>query len=137
VEILASGNGDEEFWYSNVPTQFFEGFLTNVTFPNGPFREVRVLVDDQLAGVVFPYPVLFTGADTPPSWRPITSYGALEQPNYIVDLTPFVPVLADGQAHNISLDVASIEANHTIDQNWFVSGLVHASPPSKHYSFLR
>jgi hypothetical protein len=42
-------------------------------------------------------------------------------PTYYVDLTPFVPLLADGSTHNISLDVASAEANHTINGNWFVS----------------
>jgi hypothetical protein len=35
--------------------------LVNVTYGNGPFREVRLLVDGQLAGVAFPYPVVFTG----------------------------------------------------------------------------
>lgn len=54
--------------------------------------------------------------------RPITSYGALEQPTYFIDLTPFVPILTDGNPHNISLDVVSAEDDHTINQNWFVSG---------------
>ena len=53
--------------------------------------------------------------------RPITSYGAVDLPTYFIDLTPFVPVLTDGQPHNISLDVVSAEADHTINQNWFVS----------------
>lgn len=59
-----------------------------------------------------------------PTHRPITSYGAIELPTYFIDLTPFVPVLADGKPHNISLDVASAESNHATNQNWFVSGLV-------------
>lgn len=54
--------------------------------------------------------------------RPITSYGAVDLPTYFLDLTPFVPVLTDGQPHNISLDVLSAEDDHTINQNWFVSG---------------
>ena len=56
------------------------------------------------------------------SHRPITSYGALELPTYFIDLTPFVPILTDGQPHNISLDVVSAEDDHAINQNWFVSG---------------
>lgn len=32
-----------------------------------------------------------------------------------------MPLLADGSSHNISLDVASAEADHTINGNWFVS----------------
>lgn len=35
-----------------------------------------------------------------------------------------MPVLADGNPHNISLGVASAESDHAINQNWFVSGLV-------------
>ena len=53
--------------------------------------------------------------------RPITSYGALNLPTYFLDLTPFVPILTDGNPHAISLDVASAEDNHTINQNWFLS----------------
>ena len=38
-----------------------------------------------------------------------------------MDLTPFVPILTDGNPHVISLDVASAENNYTINQNWFLS----------------
>ena len=38
--------------------------------------------------------------------------------------SPFSPLLADGQPHNITFDVASAETDHAINQNWFVSGLV-------------
>jgi len=118
AELLASGNGNEEFWYFNAPNEF----LGNLpTFGEGPFREVRMLVDGQVAGVAFPYAVIFTGGIAPTAWRPITSYGALDLPTYFIDLTPFVPVLTDGQPHNISLDVVSAETDHSINQNWFVS----------------
>ena len=66
--------------------------------------------------------MIFTGGIVPTAWRPITSYGAIDLPTYFLDLTPFVPVLTDGQPHNISLDVVSAEDDHTINQNWFVSG---------------
>ena len=54
-------------------------------------------------------------------------------PTYFIDLTPFVPVLADGNPHNISIDVVSAEDGHTINQNWFVSGnlQVVTDPSSK------
>lgn len=68
--------------------------------------------------------MIFTGGIVPTAWRPITSYGAIDLPTYFLDLTPFVPVLTDGQPHNISLDVVSAEDDHTINQNWFVSGLL-------------
>ncbi|KAK7693712.1 hypothetical protein QCA50_003284 [Cerrena zonata] len=119
AELQASGNGNEEFWYFNAPNQFVS---TIPTFGEGPFREVRLLIDGQVAGVAFPYAVIFTGGIVPTAWRPITSYGALDLPTYFVDLTPFVPILTDGNPHNFSIDVVSAEADHTINQNWFVSG---------------
>jgi hypothetical protein len=33
-------------------------------------------------------------------------------------------VFADGLPHNVTLDVASAETNHTLNQNWYVSGLL-------------
>lgn len=57
-------------------------------------------------------------------YRPITSYGALDLPTYFLDLTPFVPILADGKPHTLSLSVSSAESDHAINQNWFVSGLI-------------
>lgn len=65
------------------------------------------------------YPLLITMSP-----RPITSYGALDLPTYFLDLTPFAPTFADGLPHNVTLDVVSAEANHTLNQNWYVSGLL-------------
>ncbi|THH19304.1 hypothetical protein EW146_g1835 [Bondarzewia mesenterica] len=124
AELYASGNGNEEFWYFNVANQFLSDLPSGTTFGQGPFREVRILVDGQVAGVAFPYAVIFTGGIIPTAWRPITSYGAIDLPTYFLDLTPFIPILTDGSPHNITLDVASAEADHTINQNWFVSGLL-------------
>jgi hypothetical protein len=45
----------------------------------------------------------------------------LDLPTYFLDLTPFVPILTDGNPHTISLDVVSAEKNSTINQNWFLS----------------
>ncbi|KAI0362365.1 hypothetical protein OH77DRAFT_1441853 [Trametes cingulata] len=122
AELYASGNGNEEFWYFNTANQFLSALPSGFTFGDGPFREVRMLVDGQVAGVAFPYAVIFTGGIVPTAWRPITSYGALDLPTYFIDLTPFVPVLTDGKPHNISIDVVSAESDHAINQNWFVSG---------------
>ncbi|KAI9452296.1 peptide N-acetyl-beta-D-glucosaminyl asparaginase amidase A-domain-containing protein [Lactarius psammicola] len=124
AELQASGNGNEEFWYFNAPNKFLGDLPNGITFGEGPFREVRVLVDGQVAGVAFPYAVIFTGGIVPTAWRPITSYGALDLPVYHLDLTPFIPILTDGKPHKITLDVASAEPDHKINQNWFLSGLL-------------
>lgn len=108
--------------YYNTADEYLGDLPSGTTYGRGPFREVRLLVDGRVAGVAFPYATIFTGGIIPTAWRPITSYGALDLPTYFVDLTPFVPVLTDGKSHNISIDVASAESNHTINDNWFVSG---------------
>ncbi|KAH0583869.1 hypothetical protein H2248_009465 [Termitomyces sp. 'cryptogamus'] len=127
AELYASGNGAEEFWYFNIADEFLPNLPPGTASQRGPFREVRLLVDNQVAGVAFPYATIFTGGIAPTAWRPITSYGALDLPTYFLDLTPFVPVFADGEPHNITIDVASAETNHTILQNWFVSGLLQVN----------
>ncbi|KAL5529020.1 hypothetical protein ACEPAG_4994 [Sanghuangporus baumii] len=124
AELFASGNGNEEFWYFNTANEFLGELPDGTTFGDGPFREVRLLIDGVLAGVAFPYAVIFTGGIVPTAWRPITSYGAIDLPTYVLDLTPFAPLLADGGPHNFTLDVASAESDHAINANWFVSGLV-------------
>ncbi|THH10207.1 hypothetical protein EW145_g1493 [Phellinidium pouzarii] len=124
AELFASGNGNEEFWYFNTANEFLGDLPPGTTFGDGPFREVRLMIDGMVAGVALPYAVIFTGGIIPTAWRPITSYGAIDLPTYFLDLTPFAPMLADGQPHNISMDVASAESDHSINANWFVSGLV-------------
>ncbi|KAI6022667.1 peptide N-acetyl-beta-D-glucosaminyl asparaginase amidase A-domain-containing protein [Pisolithus marmoratus] len=124
AELYASGNGKEEFWYYNTADEYFNDLPPGTTYGGGPFREVRLLVDGQLAGVAFPYAVIFTGGINPAVWRPITAYGAIDLPTYFLDLTPFAPIFADGLPHNVTIDVASAEVDHTVNQNWYVSGLL-------------
>lgn len=45
----------------------------------------------------------------------------MDLPTYFIDVTPFVPLLTDGNPHNFSLDVTSAEPDHAIQQNWFLS----------------
>jgi hypothetical protein len=71
AELYASGNGNEEFWvchsqpsptclpndgmqYYNAANKYIKHLPDGTTFGQGPFREVRILVDDILAGVAFP-----------------------------------------------------------------------------------
>lgn len=61
VEIKASGNSAEEFWYSNALDSALKHFGDpTIVTAKGPWREVRVLVDGKLAGVVWPYAVIYT-----------------------------------------------------------------------------
>ncbi|KAG9090288.1 hypothetical protein FS749_000667 [Ceratobasidium sp. UAMH 11750] len=130
VEVYCSGNGAEEFWYLNTPDEVVGYFSPSAGLvAKGPFREVQVLVDGKLAGVVWPFPVIYTGGVTPTNWRPLTSYGAYNQPTYFVDITPFLPTLTDSAVHNITLAALGqgLSPLHSINSNWFISGNVRLS----------
>lgn len=147
LEVQASGNYQEEFWYNNIPHKYLSDLPRGTTsvvllacywvpsadmccrYGHGAFREVRVLVDGQLAGVALPFAVLFTGmylpflmtpvslpqhggAWIPTIWRPVVAINAYDLPTYNIDLTPFVPLLTDGNNHTITLDTSSDEPDH-------------------------
>lgn len=126
VEIFCSGNAAEEFWYSNTPDEFLSYFPASTgLIGKGPSREVQLFVDDQLAGVVWPYAVIYTGGITPSDWRPLAAYGAYDAPTYWIDITPFLPSLLSPSAHTITLRVLGQGTKPTINPNWFVSGSIH------------
>lgn len=132
IEIYASGTAQEEEWYTSIPDDLYGALSDNTTrdlelYPRGPIREVQVRVDGKLAGFVYPMAVIFTGGIAPGMWRPMVSYGAFDQPTYTLDLTAFVPILADGAEHNVSLAVVSTEKNGTINSSWFISGNIQAN----------
>src|SRR3989442_7116345 len=71
----------------------------------GAVREFQVTVDGTLAGVVWPFPYIFTGGVNPFLWRPIAAVGAYNEEPYQVDLTPFIGMLVDGNPHTIAFAV--------------------------------
>lgn len=87
VSVLASGNGNEEFWYRNVPTEYIDTFNDTLLRAYSPFREVQVLIDGELAGVGWPFPIIFTGGISPGLWVPIVSH-VLERCSNSPVLTP-------------------------------------------------
>ncbi|KAI0428169.1 peptide N-acetyl-beta-D-glucosaminyl asparaginase amidase A-domain-containing protein [Xylaria sp. FL1042] len=131
VSIMASGNGAEEFWFTNVPTEYVNTFPENEGWLYGysPFREVQLLIDDQLAGVSWPFPILFTGGVDPGAWRPIVGIDAYELPSFEIDVTPWLGLLTDGEPHNFALRVVGYDCSTEdgigpVGENWWVSGSV-------------
>jgi hypothetical protein len=55
--------------YYNTADEYLGDLPPDTTYGGGPFRELRVLVDGQVAGVAFPYAVIFTGGINPSVWR--------------------------------------------------------------------
>lgn len=123
LDILASGNGEEEFWYSNVPDDYLDTFKNwNTTFlGQGSFREIVVLLDEEAVGVVWPFEVVFTGGICPGFWRRIVGHRTFDLPTYQIDLTPFIPKLRTG-THHIQF---CIRGQPKTLQNWYVSGRLH------------
>lgn len=76
----------------------------------GPFREVQLRIDGLLgesaglslhaalpdisksAGVVYPFPVIYTGGANPLLWRPLASLRAFDVPSFFVDVMPYLPM---------------------------------------------
>lgn len=125
VSVFASGNGNEEFWYTDVPGQFTSTF--DNSFANGysPWREVQVLIDGELAGVSWPFPVVFTGGVSPGLWVPIVGIDAYDLGSVDVDISPWLGSLCDGSEHIFELKVVGFNSSTTLGtvaSNWWVSG---------------
>jgi len=104
LELFAKGNSCDEFWYGSEPDAYADA---NGLCGGGAFREIQVTVDGTLAGVVWPFPYIFTGGVNPFLWRPIAAVGAYNEDPYQVDLTPFIGMLVDGNPHTIAFTVVN------------------------------
>ncbi|CEH13939.1 PEPTIDE-N4-(N-ACETYL-BETA-GLUCOSAMINYL)ASPARAGINEAMIDASE A PROTEIN [Ceraceosorus bombacis] len=126
VEIFASGTAQEEFWYTNLPDAVYNSSTSDLSsvgmFRHGPYRELQLSIDGKIAGIILPYPVIFTGGIQNLIWRPQAAYGAYNQPTYHIDITPFLGSLTDGQEHDIKLGVVSGEEDRLLGTYWFVTG---------------
>lgn len=132
--VSACGQASEEFWWSNVLQSDALAFnATAGAFPAfSPFREVQVLIDGQLAGVQWPFPVIFTGGVVPSLHRPIVGIDAFDLREHEIDITPFLPLLCDGAAHTFTIRVAGIDdaagpvarLTQTVGDSWYVTGKI-------------
>ena len=110
LSIAATGQMAEEFWYSNVlssETSTFPGTLSGYS----PFREVQLYIDGMLAGVVWPFPIIFTGGVVPGFWRPVVGIDAFDLKEDEIDITPWLPLLCDGASHRYDIKIAGLKDN--------------------------
>lgn len=135
VSIAACGQGDEEFWFGNVPQSQIDAFPDIAPmFGYSPFREVQLLVDGKLAGVVWPFPIVFTGGVVPGLWRPVVGLDAFDLREHEIDITRLLPNLCDGdpKGHTFEIRVVGIDdtddapptLSKTVGQRWVVSGKI-------------
>ncbi|CAK7235318.1 hypothetical protein SCUCBS95973_009228 [Sporothrix curviconia] len=138
--VSANGQAAEEFWWANVLQSDTLTFNTtenkNNVFPGfSPFREVQVRIDGQLAGVQWPFPVIFTGGVVPGLHRPIAGIDVFDLREHEIDISPWLPLLCDGQPHTFSIQVAGIDDDgqasggtatltETVAASWYVTGKI-------------
>ncbi|KAI0181267.1 peptide N-acetyl-beta-D-glucosaminyl asparaginase amidase A-domain-containing protein [Hypoxylon sp. FL1284] len=132
VDVKAQGN--EEFWWSNVPQSAINTFEADYgTYPGySPFREVQVLIDGKLAGVDWPFPVIYTGGVVPQLHRPIVGIEAFDIKEHEIDITPWLPVLSDGADHTFTIQVVGLDddgsssatLSTTTDDEWYITGKI-------------
>jgi hypothetical protein len=98
-----------EFWYSNVFSSDVHTFGSDPLPGHSPFREIQLLIDGRLAGVVWPFPVIFTGGIVPGLWRPVVGVDAFDIREDEIDITPWLPLLCDGESHAFAIRVVGID----------------------------
>ncbi|RHZ68848.1 hypothetical protein CDV55_105760 [Aspergillus turcosus] len=132
VSISACGQSTEEFWWSNVFSPDTESFVNTVgeLYGYSPFREIQLYIDGLLAGVIWPFPIIFTGGVAPGFWRPIVGIDAFDLRQPEIDISPFLPFLTDGREHSFEIKIVGLEiqANGTarlsdsVGSYWVVTG---------------
>ncbi|KAG8158908.1 hypothetical protein KVR01_011351 [Diaporthe batatas] len=135
--IQSCGQIDEEFWWSNLPSSTALSFNATGN-PSGnysAYRETQLYIDDQLAGIQAPFPIIFTGGLNPSFWSPVVGIDVFDEKETEIDITPFLPVLCDSRPHNFTLRVVGLDddGNNSqgsamlstgVDSYWQLSGKV-------------
>ncbi|MFJ3830316.1 peptide-N4-asparagine amidase [Streptomyces sp. NPDC090046] len=110
VYATGSGGGCEEYWYMTTP----DAAPYSCKAADGPHREVRVLVDGQLAGIAAPFPTVWTGGwSNPFLWYVTPGPRAFDVQPVRYDLTPYAALLNDGRPHRIEVSVAGVPAGQS------------------------
>lgn len=130
--VSACGQGSEEFWWQNVLQSNTESFKNITLYGYSPFREVQLLIDGHLAGVQWPFPIIFTGGVAPGFWRPIVGIDTYDLREHEIDITPWLAILSDGQSHKFEIRVVGIQdtgeemgtLTEFVGDNWLVSGKI-------------
>lgn len=132
--VSACGQATEEFWWGNVLQSNINTFVPydGTLYGYSPFREVQVLIDGQLAGVQWPFPVIFTGGVVPGFWRPIVGIDAFDLREHEIDISPWLPILCDGAQHTFEIRVVGINDDgktsgtltQTVGASWYVTGKI-------------
>ncbi|EPS44777.1 hypothetical protein H072_1220 [Dactylellina haptotyla CBS 200.50] len=126
LSVIASGNADEEFWYTNVPDNLANSFPNTTLFGHSSYREVQVYVDGIMVDVIMPTPTIYTGGINPGLWKPIVCPYAYDLWEAHVDITPWVAgkseVVVELRVEGMTNTAQGLVIGGGIGQNWYVSG---------------
>ncbi|KAJ5785711.1 uncharacterized protein N7503_010923 [Penicillium pulvis] len=146
VSISACGQSEEEFWWSNVFTEDSEDFedTAGEFYGFSPFREIQLYIDGILAGVVWPFPIIFTGGVAPGFWHPVVGIDAFDLRQPEIDISPFLPLVQDGQEHAFEIRVTGLNVSsggvatlaNTVNSYWVVTGNIFLYTDDKNTSAL-
>lgn len=124
LDIFASGNGDEEFWYTNVLDKYKDIFGSdNSLLGHGPLRILNVYFDGNKIASQTQQPFIFTGGISPSLWSPVVAINAFDLPSLNVDVSGLLPLLWEVGDHTISFDVSNgldeVDGGHSgIGEDW-------------------
>ena len=134
VSLSACGQSAEEFWYTNTLSSEIDTFdsTAGTLYGYSPFREVQLLIDGQLVGVSWPFPIIFTGGIVPGLWRPIVGIDTFDLREHEIDVTPWLPLLCDGGSHTFEIRVAGLNDDgagyatlvESVGSYWTVTGKI-------------
>ncbi|KAF3095718.1 hypothetical protein TWF102_001822 [Orbilia oligospora] len=126
LSIIASGNAEEEFWYTNVPDGLVNSFPNNTLLGHSPYREVQVYVDRIMVDAIVPVPTIYTGGINPGLWKPVVCPHAYDLWEAEIDITLFVAGKANAviefRVEGLTSAGGRPEIGGGIGQNWYVSG---------------
>ncbi|ODV92875.1 hypothetical protein CANCADRAFT_1471 [Tortispora caseinolytica NRRL Y-17796] len=127
ISIIASGNAQEEFWWTNsCPVKG-----NPLSSSTSSFREVQLILrkkdgTEYLLLYIWPRPVVFTGGIVPSLWRPIVSISAFDIYASDFDISAWLPLLWDGA--DLYVRVISDNKMSGVEADWLLSaslGYVH------------
>lgn len=130
LRLYVTGNGNEEFWYTNILDPYSDHFEAegNIFIGKGPIRVVKTEINGKLVSVDIPPPVIYTGGILPSLWSPVVGLKAFDIDHIDVDLTALLPEL---NSQNNTLDVTvfagkqsdiSAPEETVPEENWITTG---------------
>lgn len=130
LSVFTSGNGNEEFWYSNVLSKYTNRFPDNSMPGHGPVRIVNAYINGKKFATHAPEPVIFTGGISPAFWNPVVSLNAFDLPSIDLDITGLLPYMwnsnATGNTNTLEIEVSNgvgeiSNKSHSVGSDWITS----------------